>query len=136
NRSSPARRGGGPRLRKRVVGERLAVLVRQHNTLRQALQAYAGRLEHARHLSHLVRVSRRQDQRPALHAGPQPTAAAVTASSCNSRRASIPPAASASSSSRCARESGVRSAVACTSTSPPSPVITTLASTSAVESSE
>ena len=45
-------------------------------------------------------------------------------------------AASASSASRFARDSGVRSAVACTSTSPPSPVMTTLASTSAVESSE
>jgi len=39
------------------------------------------------------------------------------------------------SSSSEARESGVRSAVACTSTRPPSPVITTLASTSALESS-
>ena len=48
---------------------------------------------------------------------------------------SIPLCASASSSSRCARESGVRSAVAWTSTSPPSPVMTTFASTSAVESS-
>ena len=43
----------------------------------------------------------------------------------------MPPCASASRSSRCARESGVRSAVACTSTRPPSPVMTTLASTSA-----
>ena len=48
----------------------------------------------------------------------------------------MPAAASASSSSSEARESGVRSAVACTSTRPPSPVMTTLASTSAVESSE
>ncbi len=47
-----------------------------------------------------------------------------------------PAAASASRSSRCARESGVRSAVAWTSIRPPSPVITTFASTSAVESSE
>jgi hypothetical protein len=43
---------------------------------------------------------------------------------------------SASSSSSEARETGVRSAVACTSTSPPSPVMTMFASTSAVESSE
>ena len=43
----------------------------------------------------------------------------------------MPCAASASSSSRCARESGVRSAVAWTSTRPPSPVMTTFASTSA-----
>ena len=43
----------------------------------------------------------------------------------------MPGAASASSSSRWARDSGVRSAVAWTSTSPPSPVMTTLASTSA-----
>ena len=49
---------------------------------------------------------------------------------------SMPAPASASSSSSEARESGVRSAVACTSTSPPSPVITTFMSTSAVESSE
>ena len=62
--------------------------------------------------------------------------AAPTASSWAARSCSMPAAASASSSSSEARESGVRSAVAWTSTSPPSPVITTLASTSAVESSE
>ena len=47
----------------------------------------------------------------------------------------MPVCASASSSSRWVRESGVRSAVAWTSTSPPSPVMTTFASTSALESS-
>ena len=55
--------------------------------------------------------------------------------SCTSRRRAMPPSARASSSSSEARESGVRSAVACTSTRPPSPVMTTLASTSALESS-
>ena len=54
----------------------------------------------------------------------------------NAEISSIPTAASSSSSSRRARENGVRSAVACTSTSAPSPVITTFMSTSAVESSE
>ncbi len=62
--------------------------------------------------------------------------AAATVSACSARSSSMPPAARASRSSRWARDSGVRSAVAWTSTSPPSPVITTLASTSAVESSE
>jgi hypothetical protein len=62
--------------------------------------------------------------------------AGVIACSWAVRNCSMPCAASTSSSSRCARESGVRSAVACTSIRPPSPVITTLASTSAVESSE
>ena len=47
------------------------------------------------------------------------------------RSSAIPPSARARSSSSEARESGVRSAVAWTSTSPPSPVMTTLASTSA-----
>ncbi len=75
-------------------------------------------------LAHLVRVAGREDE-------PHTTACA-----CTVRRCSMPPAASASRSSRCARDSGVRSAVAWTSISPPSPVITTLASTSAVESSE
>ena len=56
--------------------------------------------------------------------------------SCTCRKREIPISARPSSSSSEARESGVRSAVACTSTRPPSPVITTLASTSAVESSE
>ena len=61
--------------------------------------------------------------------------AAATASAWIVRSCSMPVAASASRSSRWARESGVRSAVACTSTRPPSPVMTTFASTSAVESS-
>ena len=61
--------------------------------------------------------------------------AAIAAVLDRAQLARCPAAASASSSSRCARESGVRSAVAWTSTSPPSPVMTTFASTSAVESS-
>ena len=59
----------------------------------------------------------------------------ASAASCAARSPSIPVCASASNSSRWVRESGVRSAVACTSTSPPSPVMTTFASTSAEESS-
>ena len=61
--------------------------------------------------------------------------ALCVAAACAARSSSIPLAASASRSSRCARESGVRSAVAWTSTRPPSPVMTTFASTSALESS-
>ena len=57
------------------------------------------------------------------------------ARSCTCRSREIPISASPSSSSSEARESGLRSAVGCTSTRPPSPVITTLASTSARESS-
>jgi len=48
---------------------------------------------------------------------------------------SMPPAASSTSSASCSFENGVRSAVACTSTSRPSPVITTFMSTSADASS-
>ena len=61
---------------------------------------------------------------------------ARTAAVCAARSPSMPCWASASRSSRWARLSGVRSAVAWTSTRPPSPVMTTFASTSAVESSE
>ena len=67
---------------------------------------------------------------------PRQARTAPSASSCARRRRSMPPPTSASISSSEARESGVRSAVACTSTRPPSPVITTFMSTSAVESSE
>ena len=49
---------------------------------------------------------------------------------------SIPPAARSSSSSSSSRENGSCSAVACTSTRRPSPVMTTFMSVSAVESSE
>src|SRR5205814_229349 len=48
----------------------------------------------------------------------------------------IPAAARSSSSSRVSRANGSRSAVACTSTRRPSPVITTFMSVSALESSE
>ena len=65
----------------------------------------------------------------------QSTPAFATASWA-SRSTSIAGSASASRSSNEARETGMRSAVACTSTRPPSPLMTTLASTSARESSE
>ena len=84
-----------------------------------------------------TRLDRRLRALPLRGSPPAASAASPSpiASSCTTRSCSIPAAASASSSSRCARDSGVRSAVACTSTRPPSPVITTFASTSAVESS-
>src|SRR5207244_12107387 len=62
--------------------------------------------------------------------------AAPAASSCETAIRSIPTAASSSSSFRRSREKGSCSAVACTSTSLPSPVMTTFMSTSALESSE
>ena len=63
-------------------------------------------------------------------------ATAATAASCAAAISSIPPAARSSSSSSRSRENGSRSAVACTSTSRPSAVMTTFMSVSAVESSE
>src|ERR1700733_416148 len=117
-----------------VLRERLTVLRRQLHLLRQHVQlpslAAAGRLwQQPRQLAHLVLVVRRQQQLHAelLCSWPDTPAIARCWASCSR---SMPAAASASSSSRCARESGVRSAVACTSIRPPSPVITTFASTS------
>ena len=78
-------------------------------------------------LAHLVRVAGGEDQPHELRA--------VTARSCAACSSATPLPASASSASRFARDSGVRSAVAWTSMRPPSPVMTTLASTSALESS-
>ncbi len=84
------------------------------------------------HLVQLVRVPRREHQLGARgRAVHDPVAC-----SCTARSSAIPASASPSSSSSEARESGICSAVACTSTRPPSPVMTTLASTSALESSE
>src|SRR6476659_71505 len=62
-------------------------------------------------------------------------AGAAAASACAAVSSSIPPAARSRSESRSSRENGSRSAVACTSTSRPSPVITTFMSVSALESS-
>src|SRR5947209_5675748 len=127
NREPPRRGGGGARLAEGVLGEGLAVLGREHHARRQRVHV-VGR-EQGGELPQLVVVAGGEDE-------PHQRAAASTAAAWTARSSSMPAAASSSSSSRCARCSGVRSAVACTSTSPPSPVITTLASTSAVESSE
>src|SRR5258705_544214 len=89
--------------------------------------AEAARAEQRGQLAQLVRVAGGKDQ---LHAS-----GAATARSCAACSSATPLAASASSASRFARDSGVRSAVAWTSMRPPSPVMTTLASTSALESS-
>src|SRR6185312_9152371 len=109
---------GGPRLDQRVGGEAVAVLRRHLEARRQRLQLHRG--QQFLHLRQLVPVAGGEDQ---------------ATRSCTSRRRAMPPSARPSRSSREARESGVRSAVACTSTRPPSPVMTTLASTSALESS-
>ena len=118
------RRRGGPRLDERVLRERLAGLGRQRDVVgqRRRPRAPSSRPANSRTLCAL-RVERTSlmPRRP-----PRPGSRAARA---------IPRSASTRRSSRCARESGVRSAVACTSTSPPSPVMTTFASTSAVESS-
>ena len=82
-------------------------------------------------LAHLVRVAGCQHQ---AHRRRQAVWGA-TAARCDSRSVAMPSAARPSSSSSEARESGVRSPVACTSTRPSSPVITTFMSTSALESS-
>ena len=76
----------------------------------------------------LCGVARGEDQ---PHAPRAPTARSCAACSSLDR----PCRRARAASSRCARDSGVRSAVAWTSMRPPSPVMTTLASTSAVESS-
>ena len=128
DRDAPGRGCRRARLAERVLGERRAVLGRQLDARRAA-----GR-------SRPRPAPRAARTRAACGRCASPAAAArasggATAASWWARRRSIPSAASASSSSRCARESGVRSAVACTSTRPPSAVITTFASTSAVESS-
>src|SRR4051812_12156816 len=116
----PGRRGGGACLDQRVGLERVGGLGWQHDAVRQRAQIERQDL---RQLAQLVLVAGGEDQ-------------AEAASSCASRRRAMPAPASSSSSSSEARESGVRSAVAWTSTSPPSPVMTTLASTSAPTSSE
>ncbi len=85
------------------------------------------RHEQQRELAQLVGVARGDDE---PHGVP-----ASIAVSCATRSSLIPVRASSSRSSRWVLASGVPSAVACTSSSPPSPVMTTLASTSAEESS-
>ena len=77
-----------------------------------------------------VRPRERRDRRRAQGS------ATDTASSWTSPISAIPDSASASSSSSVSRVNGSRSAVACTSTSRPSPVMTTFMSVSAFESSE
>ena len=125
-----AARGAG--LPERIVGEALPRLGRQLDLVRERIDLEAGKS--LAQLAELVLVAGRKHQ--GRHREP-PSGGELdpTADRCASRSRAIPPSASASSSSSEARESGVRSAVACTSTSPPSPVITTFASTSAVESS-
>ena len=112
------------RLDSRVVDERRAVLDR---VSRRVQELDLPRGKRASELSELVRVARREDE---LH-----TRARATASSWAAVSSSIPPAARSSSSSSSSRENGSRSAVACTSTSAPSPVMTTFMSVSADESS-
>ena len=102
-----------PRLRRIVVGV-------------EEIDGEAGqrRLE----LAPLVLVVRAENERRQR--------AASMPRTCSSPIRPIPSVASSSSSSSCARLNGSRSAVACTSTRRPSPVVTTFRSTSAVESSE
>src|SRR4029077_8603708 len=102
--------------------EALSILRRQLDPLRQRLQLHPG--PQFAHLAQLVLIARGED--------PPPVPATR---SCTWRSLEMPISARPSNSSSEARESGVRSPVACTSTRPPSPVITTLASTSALESS-
>ncbi len=124
-------RGGRARLGERVLREGRARLRRERHVRRQRLEL--DRQHDLRQLAQLVVVAGGEDE---PHGPRAAQAAAATASCWAARSSSMPAAARASSSSSDARDSGVRSAVACTSTSPPSPVITTLASTSAWESSE
>src|SRR4051794_39739955 len=134
---------GGAGFDQRVLGEAAAVLRRQLDAGGQWAKLYAA--EQIRQLAQLVLVaggedhvllnytSQGRDMNVARSSYDLP--APATAVSCDSRRSAIPPSARCRSPSSEARDTGVRSAVACTSTKPPSPVITTLASTSAVESS-
>ncbi len=113
-----------PGLEPRVLEERLAVLDRLVSCI-ERLDLPAG--QRRAQLAELVLVARREDE-------PHGSGAAA-ASACALVNVSIPPAARSSSSSRSSREKGSRSAVACTSTSALSPVVTTFMSVSAVESS-
>src|SRR5204862_87835 len=126
DRRQPRRRVGGACLDERVLGERLPLLRRQLDLVRHGDQLQ--RAEDLAKLAELVLVAGRDHRSLAWH---QASEKAATASSWASRRRAIAGSARASSTSRDARETGVRSAVACTSTSPPSPLITTFASTSA-----
>ena len=78
-------------------------------------------------LAELVLVPRGEDELQA--------AGAAAASRCAAVSCSMPPPARSRSSSRSSRENGSRSAVAWTSTSSASPVMTTFMSVSALESS-
>ena len=126
------RRVRGARLDQRVVGEGLARL-RGQLDLRRAAGTSSTPVRISRELAQLVLVAGRDDE-PRLRAHP----------GSGRRRPPPGPRAGARSPARRARAArrarrarrGVRSAVAWTSTRPPSPVMTTLASTSAVESSE
>src|SRR5204863_6876841 len=124
---------GRARLGERVLRERLGVLGRELDLVGQGNQLEP--VEDLAQLTQLVLVARGHDDPPRRHQ-PDADAAAVTAASCESRSNAIAGSASASRSSSDARDTGIRSAVACTSTRPPSPLITTFASTSARESSE
>src|SRR5665647_352677 len=117
------------RLAARVVGERLDVFGRQLDPRghRQHLERRQDLLE----LAQLVAVAGGQHEVHAAH--PQPSAS--TAAACAAARAAAPAAASSSISSSVARAYDSPSAVACTSTSLPLPVMTTFMSTAAAESS-
>ena len=139
---APGRLRRRPRLDQRVFGVGVPRLLRAGMLLGQRIERHAG--QQPGELAQLVIVAGREQQphrRAVLSATGRVAVSRPVASphrsaaSCASRRPSMPICASASNSSRCVRDSGVRSAVAWTSTSPPSPVITTFASTSAPESS-
>ncbi len=117
-------RAAVPGLDPRVVEERRAVLDRLVGRLEERDLPLRKR---SAKLAELVLVARREKK---VHAGGVAAACACAAAS-----SSIPPAARSSSASSSSREKGSRSAVACTSTSLPSPVMTTFMSVSALESS-
>src|SRR5262249_43295076 len=90
--------------------------------------------EQVAHLAQLARIMGRDDQ-PALKASMRRLAVHITAIFCRSISFATPFLASASRPRNCSSVNGVFSAVPCTSTMRPDPVITKLASVSASESS-
>ena len=108
---APGRRRGGARLAERVLREGLARLRAAARRRRAAADDLVPG-QQLGELAHLVRVAGREHE-PHQAGGALGDRALLR----GAQLGRCPAPASASSSSRCARESGVRSAVACTSTS-------------------
>src|SRR5690606_25100190 len=126
-----------PRLDERVGGEAGAVLHGRRGAqicgtgdIVPAQARDEGRKD-GPHLPHLVGVVRREGE----PGHGRSYLLSARAAACSRASSALPAAASASRASSSARENGAPSAVPCTSTKPPSPVMTTFMSVSARTSS-